>query len=391
MIAYRLDPTQPQMRPVAEWLAAIAPSDPRVHTVLAEFLERNFDQQDLDRSLIEYQKAAGLAPNNYLMWLDLAEARDRHGDYDLADEAFARALELAPNYAGVQWAAGNALIRHKQLDRGFSLISRAADGDNTYAGPAVSLAFQLFDENTSAVEHALGNTASINSALSTVLAVHQRYDEAVEVWQRIPADIRRGQFKEQNTRFIAQLTAAKKITLAARASADVSDTEQSRPEPGKLINGGFEDAFRTKGATPFEWNISQGPQPQVGLSDSQRRSGDHSLIMNFESFESVGFRQLEQTVPVEQSRSYVFDIFYKADMKTKLEFHWEVVDIASGAIISRTPSLVNAADWTELSARFMPPASGDGVLVRFVSQGCDGPICPCSGKILFDDASIRPE
>ena len=391
LVAHGLDPANPQMRSIAEWLATIDPNDPQTHVLLAAFLERTFDAGDLEQSLVEYDNAARLAPDNYLVWLELAKARDRHGDVEESELAFNRALELAPNYSSVQWAAGNAFIRHKKMDQGFALIAKAAAGNATFAESGTALVFQLYDDDAGAVKRLLGNSAPVNNALSRVLMSRQRYDEAVDAWRQIPPEDRRDMYRELSNQFIAQLLASKQVRAAMTAYADVATGDDDRPAVAKILNGGFESGIKLKGAGPFQWHIGEGAQPLIGLTDAQKHSGQYALIMNFNSFESVAFRTLEQTVPVDPGRTYSLEVFYKAEMKTPAEFRWEITDIGTGAVIGKTPDLVNADDWTPLNARFTTGAKSDGIIVRIVREGCYGPICPSNGKIVFDDVGLRQE
>ena len=105
-----------------------AANDPKAHLLAGVFYEKTFDVSDLDRSLAEYERAAALDPADYNLWLAVAEARDRIGDADGAGTAFSKALELAPNYADVQWAYGNFLLRQGRGDEAFPL-DRAVGGN----------------------------------------------------------------------------------------------------------------------------------------------------------------------------------------------------------------------------------------------------------------------
>ena len=125
---------------VAEFVTGLAPDDPQTHYSAAVLLEKSFERGDVQKSLNELETATGLAPENYLFWLDLGRARERSGDTEGAERALRRALDLAPNYARVQWALGNALLRQGRVDEAFAEIQKAVAGDpESFANPVPPL------------------------------------------------------------------------------------------------------------------------------------------------------------------------------------------------------------------------------------------------------------
>jgi len=187
VVASRLDPDQPESVLLAEWLTTTAPNDPQTHFTLARLSENTFEPGGVELSMSEYEKAAGLSPHNYLMWLEVARAHDHIGDQTGSEAAFRRSLELAPNYAAVQWAYGNSLLRHGNTADGFSLITKAAASDTQYAGPAVSTALDMVDGDVAEAHRLLGNSADINAAMAIVLSGRGKLDEAFESWSRLSA------------------------------------------------------------------------------------------------------------------------------------------------------------------------------------------------------------
>jgi hypothetical protein len=96
-----------------------------------------------------------------------------------------------------------------------------------------------------------------------------------------------------------------------------------------------------------------------------------------------------QTVAVEPGREYEFEGFYRADLKTKVGFTWEIVDAANNTLIESTDATIPSADWTRLQARFRVPATTDGIVIRVGRVNCDGPVCPVAGNLWFDDISLK--
>ncbi|HRI03281.1 MAG TPA: carbohydrate binding domain-containing protein [Pyrinomonadaceae bacterium] len=389
LIATRIDTTQPEAKIVADWIVQTAPDDPLTHYAAAIVYERTFEPDDLTRSLAEYETSVAAAPHNYLVWINLGRARDRSGDETGAEKAFARALALAPNYASVKWAYGNSLIRHQKMDEGFAMIAAAAASDTKYANPASSIALQVTDGDVTQARRLLGDTPDTNAALADVLVTQKRYEDAFEAWSRLSAEDKATKFKEIGQRLFTLSILAKKFRVAASVAGDLNSGTGIKPVPGQVTDGSFENGIKMRNAGTFEWNIDEGTDPQIGLSAAAKRSGNYSLWLTFDSFESKAFRSIFQTVAVVPGATYEFEGFYRADIKSKATFKWEVIDPTNSVRIAVSDDLALAGDWTTLRVKFTVPESTDGVLIRFIREGCGVAACPVTGKIAFDDLSLK--
>ncbi len=388
-ISSHIDVKRAELKPVADWLVDMAPSDPQTHYTAARLHEKTLDPADLERSLYEYEMAAALSPYNYFAWLDLGKALSLNGDTDRAEAAYQRAIQLAPNYASVQWALGNFLVRQGRTDEGFSLIAKAAASNSTYSQPAITAALQIFENDIAQVNHALGDTDVINAALAAALAGQMHFDEAFTVWSKLSDADRPTKFKNLADTLIEKFSAARRFQLAAKVAADLRTSESERPVIGQVSNGGFENGVKLRNAPLFEWQIAEGEQPQIGLSEGQPHSGKFCLLISFNSFDAAAFRSISQTVPVAAGMQYEFEAFYRADLKTTAALKWEVVNALTTAPIAASSVLANASEWTPIRVRFTMPSDADGIIIRLVREGCGGPSCPMNGSLWFDDIAIR--
>jgi hypothetical protein len=296
---------------------------------------------------------------------------------------------LAPNYAAVKWAYGNFLLRLGDADRGFRLVAEAAGSDQAYRTPALQTTLQVFEGNPLRARQALGATPEVDAALTEVLAAQQRFPEAAASWARIANNEKFAKFSYSGGRLIAEARAANEFRIAASVAADLTPDGTERPEVGKLVNGGFEGGIKLRDSGPFEWNIAEGAEPRIGLSEGVLRTGRFSLFFTFNSFETANsFRPVTQLVAVEPAAIYEFSGFYRADLKTKAEFRWEITQAASGQQIAVTEPLTFAGDWTTFRVQFSVPATVDGIVVRFIRLNCGTGACPVAGRLVFDDLSL---
>ena len=372
---------------VVRFLTDLAPDDPQTHYSAAVILEKSFEEADVRDSLHEFEVATGLAPENYLFWLDLGRARERSGDPAGAENALRRALELAPNYSRVQWALGNALLRQGKVDEAFAYIKNAVAGDPAaFAGPAAVTAWQFFGSDVGEIRRIGGGSIQFDAALAAMLVREERFDEAIGMWNSIPADERRTSLRESGNAFVGTLLGEKKFRYAGEVAAGLSDAAD--PKSGQVSNGGFESIVKPTGAGPFEWIIAPGLQPQIVLTNGQKHGGSNSLLIVFNSSDSKDFRTVSQLIAVQPNTSYEFEIFYRAELKTQALFKWEVADAADGKTIALSDPISNTVQWLPLLLKFKSPPTSDGVILRLTRENCSQ-ICPVAGSIGFDDISLR--
>lgn len=388
MIAERLEPDKPETRVVADWLATVSPSDPRTHAAAALAFERSFDMGDVTRAVAEYEAATALSPENFFNWLSVGRSRGLNGDAAGAVTAYGRALQLAPNYASVQWAYGNALVRRGQLDEGFPFMAKAAEANSDYSQPAAITALQILDGNADAARRSLGESDAVTAALAGALASQQRFEEAVALWAKLPVEKRSAEVAKIGDVIRDQLLKAKQFRLAARLAVDGLPAE-NKPVVGRITNAGFESEVKTRNSSLFEWQIGEGAHPQIGLAEGQAFAGRSNLFLLFNSFESSAFRTVSQTVAVEPNAEYELSFHYRSDLKPPVALKFEAVNACDLAVIASTAQMSPTADWTEVSVRFRAASDCDAVIIRLNRDGCAGPTCPMSGKLSLDEFSLK--
>ncbi len=375
------------LREVADFAVGLAPDDPQTHYTSAVLSGKIFAPEDIAKSLSEHETAVALAPNDFRLWLALGKARERVGDAAGAELALRKALELAPNYSQVRWTLGNILLRQGKTSEGFAEIRNAAQSDRAFVNPAIVTAWQIFDGSLEQVKQYVGDSQQINFALAIFLAKQKRFDEAIEIWNALPAEEKKTTFKETGEQLHTEMLAAKKYRNALQIRSQISGQEAAQPVTGQIVNGGFEEEVNTKDAGVFEWQIANGFKPQIGFDDVQKRSGNRSLVIIFNSPDGKDFRAISQTVAVEAGKNYRFETFYKSELKTPAALDWEIVDATDGKVLATTGVTSTNAGWTSLKAEFTA-ANTEAVTLRLAREACKSSICPISGKIWFDDFSI---
>lgn len=373
---------------VAALAVNLGPEDPQTHYALAVLSEKTFAAEDQERALKEFELAASLSPNNYIFWLDLGRARERNGDRPGAERALRKALELAPNYSRVQWALGNTLLRQGKNDEAFAEIRKAVAGDVTFTNAAATTAWQILDGDIAAVRGAIGDSARSNGALATLLTGQKRFDEAFDIWDRLPADEKTTTLEETGQKLYRQFIEAGKYRFALRVGDQSGITVNGRESIGEVSNGGFEALLTAQNPSIFTWQIADGTNPRIGPTDGQKHNGNYSLLMSFGQA-SKSIRQISQTFAVEPGKSYLLELYYRSDLKTQSKLKWEIVTAANGKLIAATNSLGPAVDWTSVRTSFIVPADVDGLTIRIAADDCNPASCSISGNIWFDDFTLK--
>ena len=375
---------------IAQLGVDFAPNDPQTHYALAVINGKNYSPADLAESLAEYEQAVVLSPHDYRLWLAYGKARERAGDAAGAEFAIKKALDLAPNYAPVQWAFGNVLLRRGRTAEGFAEMLRAADNDKNFRVPAIATAWQVFDGDLENVRRNIGDSAVMNLALANFLARQKRFDEAMQIWNNLAGEDKKGVYKADGEQIYGELLAAKNFRAALQMRQSLDDKpEAEKFVVGQIFNGGFEMNAQREQAGVFDWKIGEGNQPQIGPNNEQKRSGNWSLFIIFDSLNGQDFRQISQTVAVESGKRYTFEVFYKAELKTFATLRWDIADAADGKILASTGVISANADWSALNAAFTTAANTEAVTIRLARETCKGIVCPITGKVRFDDFSLK--
>jgi hypothetical protein len=378
---------------LAELMTEWAPSDPQTHLALAVLNQKTFLPDDFDKSLLEYEKATALSPHDFRLWLELGKARERNGDSIEAEKALRKALELAPNYAVVHWTLGNILLRRGETDEAFAEIRTAIEADPRYAAPTISTAWTIFDGDVAQIRRALGDSVSVNSALTLFLVKQKDYDNALAMWNALPEGEKKTNLKKTGEELFGEMTAAKKYRAALQIQKQISEPgapEAQGFEVGKIFNGGFESNEKTEKKSVFDWQFGEGTPPQIGVDNQQKRGGNLSLVIIFNAPDGKLARTVSQTVVVEPGKRYAFETFYKSNLgKTSTTFKWEIINVADDKVLAVTEAISPNADWTNIRAEFVAPENAEAILVRLARDVCKSTSCPVSGRIWFDDFSLN--
>jgi tetratricopeptide (TPR) repeat protein len=384
--SYATDPTSSFES--AEAATRLAPRDPLSHLMLARLHQISFDPAGVPTALREYETAAALAPNDYLVWTEVGRARAALGDSEGGVAALRRAVALAPNYAQPRWHLGNALLRRGETEEGFAELRRAADADPALRPQVFNLAWQVYGPDMARVIDSVGKTALARAQLVGVLAGRARFDDALAVWGTLSPEERRTHAGAGDA--LARALYGK--GQQRRALSVLAEIGAEGLAEGNVSNGGFESDIGQAGQQLFQWDVTQTPGAQIAVDARAAREGRRSLRIAFNASGQMDFRHISQVVAVAPATRYRLTFWVKTDeLKSAATPLVYVADATApdNVIASSAPAPNGTSDWQQVSFEFTTGPRAEAVLVRLARAGCPDGVCPIFGKIWYDDFHLE--
>lgn len=369
----------------AEAATRLAPRDPFTHLMLARLNQVSFEPESVPRALSEYERAAELAPNDFLIWMEAGRARAALGDTEGGVAALQRAAELAPNYTQPRWHLGNGLLRAGRVEEAFAELRRAADADPLLRPQVFNLAWQVYGPDLARVVDAVGKTAESRAQLVGVLAGRGNLEDAQAVWDGLGPDARHGQPGAADA-------LARALYLKGqyrRAHAVLSEGGFGGLSVGQFTDGGFETEIAPGGRSLFGWNVTQQAGSQVAIDARGAHGGRRSLRVAFGASGQVDFRHVAQVVAVEPGARYRLSFFFKTDDLRSTATLAVAVTEGETALAASAPAPQGTQDWQPASFEFTAGPKTEAVLVRLVRVACAEGVCPIYGKIWYDDFNLE--
>lgn len=390
LAAARTRPNDPVVREALEnaesllhSAARLAPDDPQVHFSLAVFGQKSFSQAEIEESLKSYERAVGLSPNDYRLWMELGRARGQAGDYERGEEALKRAIALAPHYSSPRWHLGNLLLRAGREREGFAELSRASEIDPKLHTQIFTAAWSYFGGDLQAVNAAVGDSPSARARLAEFMVSQKKLDEALTIWKTLQTDEMKAQKSAGEALALALLNAAR-VRDALEVYGGFQPEAVAGVTQGRIVNGGFESEIS---GGPFDWAIKAAPQARVGLARAPH-AGERSLRIDFSAPNAFDFGQLQQLVPVEPQARYRLSYFLRTeDLRTAATLQVEVLDAKGQRLAISAPAPIDTNDWREGELLFA--SSGDAIVLRIVRAECKDESCPIFGRIWYDDFNLQ--
>lgn len=372
----------------ADRAVGFSSSNPDAHSARALVL---YNMGKRDQSLEEFERAAGLRPRDYLLWLELGRARDSAGDRKGALAALEEAIRLAPYYSEPRWQYGNLLLRAGRPEDGIKEMRRATETDPSLLPVLIDLVWSVTSGDAQTVEHVLEpRTDAERIQLARFFVRKGKTAEALALFRAA-----RAIKEEDHQRFLTELLGAKRLKEAYEVWAVVRGMSGGSEKNGVAIvtDPGFESRIDLS-EIGFGWQHSRGLEGiKLSLDAGQPHTGAYSLLLEWNGNSNPSTPVLSQLVLVEPNTPY------------RLSFATRTEGVVTGGLPvllvadasqreARTLAQSKAfpqgtSGWGEYTVEFTTTDTMEAVLISLQRQACSTSPCPMFGRVWLDDFELK--
>lgn len=343
-----------------------------------------------ERKVVEaYERATGLSPYDYRLWLSLGLARERAGDVAGSEKALRQAIALAPFYAHPRWLLGNSLLRQKRFDEAFAELRIAGEAIKILRPQIVSMAWNVYGDVGQA-SNALGQSSSMKAEFARYLAQQKKLDDALRIWNALNENEKRTESAAANEILVACMQ-ENRLRAVWDLSKILNGDDFPKGTSGEVSNPGFEEDILPAGKSYFGWQIGSGEQPMIAIDTGQGQESTRSLLVSFTSAGGFEFRNVSELVIVEPSARYRLEYFFKTyDLKAVGPLKIEVVDATNNQtlIVSSKNIPDGTNEWQSDKIEFNTSSNTEGIIIRLARTKCSDNNCPIYGKVWYDNFKL---
>lgn len=375
-------PNEENVKSTAETSLNLAPDDP-----LTNWLMASVKKSENPEYTEGFEKIVRLSPNDYLWWIQLGRAYEEAGKANQAEQAFLKAIDIAPNYTYPHWQIGNFYLREDKPVEAFKELKKAADNNDAYREQIFSIAWDYYDQDTEKLEAIVSDSSDSRAGLARFYAAKERPRKSLQVWNTLTNDEKKK--NEQIARLIAQAFYDKRFLLSSVEFVNQLGIEKNvRAEA--VSNGGFEDDINNSDQTYFSWKIIPTEKMRVALNPIKKHSGKKSLQVSFNGFDKVEINNIFQTIAVKPDVKYQLSFWVKTEnLKSAGNPKLDILSFTDGQIIASSATFADGTtDWKKYEINFTTPANAEGISVRTARSYC-GEKCPLFGTFWYDDFELK--
>ncbi len=372
---------------IADAAIALAPSNPRGYWLRGAAERSRFDQDSAADVVRFFSKAAGAGPYDHRWWAELGRANEQAGDFEPAESAYARAVELAPEYTTPRWQLGNFYLRRGRTEDAIEQLRIAAEHSKLYRGQVYAIAWNFFGRDPNFVEQFANGSADSRASLALFYASQNEPEHAIRNWNLIGAEERNKFSRDAET--AARLLINHRSYAAALEFSRQSGTDPSA-RPGAVTNGDFESGIKQRDQPMFDWSAGRrDPKVDIALDTRVKRSGQRSLRVTFRNYGAPWLESISQTVVLVPGVRYRLKYSYRTEgLRGGSLPRLELLSAIDNSSIANSPAFDQTTGiWHEASIEFTAGEKLDGYILKIGREPCAGE-CPLVGTLWLDDLEL---
>src|SRR6266404_1295597 len=354
--------------------------NPDAHYIRATILAGT----DLPASVSEYEQAALSRPDDYVLWLSLARARELNDDPAGAVSAARQAMPLAPYYGEPHYQLGNILLRAGQREEAFRELRLAGASNPTLMPGIIDLAWRVSGGNVEFVTRAIAPGSP-----PAYRALGQYFRQRKEAGAATAMYAAAGNAAEDDRNsYLGELIAEKQFKDAANLSA-----VGRRPVvmPGVMIDPGFEQESNLD-EPGFGWRLGEKRQGfRLSLDKTNPREGRSSLKVEFSGNSDPSAPIISEIVLIEPATHYRLRFAARSEGLVSGGLPLlAVIDAEADKILKESEQFPKATEgWREYTIDFDSGPSASAIQITLRRQPCDKSPCPIFGRLWLDNFSLQ--
>lgn len=385
LFATLTSPADQNAKEISKAASGLSPNDPWTKWLQASVEKDIFTPEKIESSVKLYEDVVRLSSNDYRWWIELGRAYEQAEKYELAESAFKKAVEFAPNYTYPHWQLGNYFLRQNRSDEAFAELQKAALKSQSYREQVFSMAWDYFEQNAEKVEQLAGDSSDAKKTLVKFYVNKGRSADAVRVWNTLSEEDK--QKNPATSKLVAQVLYEKRFYRAAVEFArQLGIDSDSKAET--VTNGSFEKVLTVPEDTYFGWKAVSSPSDKIDIKTDSgvKKEGARSLRINFAGYQKQDLLNVWQITAVEPKKKYRLVFWLRTEnLKSAGTPQLEIVNANDDKmIVSSKPFPTGTNDWQAISLDFTAPDNCEGIIIRTGRAFCDAG-CPIVGTIWYDD------
>ncbi|HEY0460195.1 MAG TPA: tetratricopeptide repeat protein [Pyrinomonadaceae bacterium] len=388
LLASRPPANQTNDRDVADVAHSLSPHDPITNWFKANIERDTFTPQGLSNAVADLEEAVRNAPEDNRYWIELARAYEQTENYEKAEKAFRRAVELAPNYSNVHWHLGNYYLRRAREAEALPELRKSAETSAVYREQVFSVVWDYFEKDKGRLEQLTGDKPDMRAGLAKFYAVKELPEDSLRIWNTLSEEDKTR--NQDIARLIAQALYDKRFYRSSiEFIRQLGIEPQAQAET--VQNGGFESLIAAEAREAyFGWQVTKKDKIDINTDPMKKKEGSKSLRVNFNGFTGVEIKNILQIVAVEANKKYRLSFWLKTEnLKSAGTPTVEIINANDEKIITTSAAFPSGTqDWSPVAIEFTAPPSAEAVAIRFDRAYC-GDACPIVGTFWVDDFKLE--